>query len=268
MQYLQFIILAIFLNSCSTSQETVNSNHKNNLKDDTALSGKYLITALGNEKPDLDLYIVFDSVPGKVSGFSGCNSFFGRYVLKGNQLSFSGFASTNMLCRERMNLVESKMMKLLSEVNNYQLDGNLIELNNGSESFLRAEKALQENNHQISQTITYEANTRGFYERIWISGNTLSFTNDRYAKAVVSNPIPVNDLEELLQLMDSLKPKILPNLEPPSKTFQYDGAAIATLKIENDSDNYQTPSFDHGNPPERIKPLVEKILDLKKSMVD
>lgn len=52
----------------------------------------------------------------------------------------------------------------------------------------------------------------------------------------------------------------LETLEVPSKKHQFDGALAANLKITVDGKEYQTVTFDHGNPPAEIKALVEKII--------
>ncbi|HEX9825424.1 MAG TPA: hypothetical protein VGA80_02410, partial [Flavobacteriaceae bacterium] len=40
------------------------------------------------------------------------------------------------------------------------------------------------NQVQDDMVITYEANTRGFYEKIWITKSSVSFSNDRSLKIV------------------------------------------------------------------------------------
>lgn len=54
----------------------------------------------------------------------------------------------------------------------------------------------------------------------------------------------------------------LETLEVPSKKHQFDGAMAANLKITVDGKEYQTATFDHGNPPAEIKPLVDKIIEI------
>ncbi|TXD83733.1 hypothetical protein ESY86_08315 [Subsaximicrobium wynnwilliamsii] len=121
---------------------------------------------------------------------------------------------------------------------------------------------------QKDLTMTYEANTRGFYEKIWVEGDSVKFTNDRYGKVVVSNILPKNEKTTLVNLLNAVDLKTMPQLEAPSKAHQYDGAAMATLNITSEKSSYETKTFDHGNPPEAIKALVEKLLALKAKMVE
>lgn len=128
-----------------------------------------------------------------------------------------------------------------------------------------SEMSISETKQQ-DMNITYKANSRGFYEKIWVEGDSLKFTNDRYEKAVVSNIIPKSEKEVLLGLLNSIDLKKISQLEAPTKAHQYDGAAMATLEVSNGKSSYETNTFDHGNPPEAIKPLVEKLLSLKAMM--
>ena len=49
----------------------------------------------------------------KISGFAGCNRFFGGYTLSGRVISFSNLGATKMFCQEAMPL-EDAYLKLLS----------------------------------------------------------------------------------------------------------------------------------------------------------
>ncbi|HEX9827480.1 MAG TPA: hypothetical protein VGA80_12855 [Flavobacteriaceae bacterium] len=123
------------------------------------------------------------------------------------------------------------------------------------------------NQVQDDMVITYEANTRGFYEKIWITKSSVSFSNDRSLKIVVSSKCQSEDWEDLVALMKEIKLQELPELEPPSKMHQYDGAAMATLKVELNNTVYKTKIFDHGHPPKAISQLVNKVLSIKEMVV-
>ena len=106
--------------------------------------------------------------------------------------------------------------------------------------------------------IQYEANTRGFYQKLVLKNATISSTNDREGK---ENPIvqKVSDADwnALKDEINKLDLENLPNLKAPTEKRFYDGAAIANLKIIYKGKMYQSSDFDHGFPPMQIKSVVE-----------
>ena len=106
--------------------------------------------------------------------------------------------------------------------------------------------------------IQYEANTRGFYNKLILKNATISSTNDRDGK---ENPIVQKvsevDLNALIQELNKVDLENLPNLKSPTEKRFYDGAAIANLKITYKGKIYQSSDFDHGFPPMQIKRVVE-----------
>ena len=106
--------------------------------------------------------------------------------------------------------------------------------------------------------IQYEANTRGFYQKLVLKNATISSTNDREGK---ENPIvqKVSDADwnALKDEINKLDLENLPNLKAPTEKRFYDVAAIANLKIIYKGKMYQSSDFDHGFPPMQIKRVVE-----------
>ena len=106
--------------------------------------------------------------------------------------------------------------------------------------------------------IQYEANTRGFYQKLVLKNATISSTNDREGK---ENPIvqKVSDADwnALKDEINKLDLENLPNLKAPTEKRFYDGAAIANLKITYKGKIYQSSDFDHGFPTMQIKRVVE-----------
>ncbi|MEM6516106.1 MAG: META domain-containing protein [Bacteroidota bacterium] len=271
MQNTLFIFFIILLNSCGTPKETTNSDKQEKLENSAALSGKYFVSEMGGKTPNIDLFMEFDANTGRVSGFSGCNNFFGSYDLNGNNLNFRTLASTKKYCQGELNVLENEMMTLLKEVNVLEKNESFFLLKNKAETLFiikAAAETLKVEKSKINKTTTYEASSRGFYEKLWMSGNTIYFTKDRYGQEVLKNNIPKDKLNELERLIEAFSEKELSNLEPPSKAFQYDGAPMATLKIDDGKTTFQTQTFDHGNPPIAIKSLVKMMLDLKKSILE
>ena len=108
--------------------------------------------------------------------------------------------------------------------------------------------------------IQYEANTRGFYNKLVLKNGTISSTKDRDGK---ENPVfqKVSDADwsALNDEINKVDLENLPNLKAPTEKRFYDGAAIANLKIIYKGKTYQTTDFDHGFPPMQIKRVVEMV---------
>jgi heat shock protein HslJ len=122
---------------------------------------------------------------------------------------------------------------------------------------------LSERKMQEKMKINYRAATRGFYLEIWIEGDSIKYTSDYNLKAISTHQIPTEEKESLMSLIGDFDEKTLPEIEAPSTRFQFDGAAMATLEINNSEGSYKTVTFDHGNSPKSISLIVEKILSIK-----
>lgn len=113
--------------------------------------------------------------------------------------------------------------------------------------------------------VEYEANTRGFYQKITIKNQMVTMTRSRKAedspKAEKISDANWNDLVAEFQKVDLKK---IPDLKAPTEKRFYDGAAIANLKVTYQDKTYETSGFDHGQPPAEIATLVNKILSLAK----
>ena len=89
------------------------------------LNGKPVENTSGNGK---EYFISLQQEESRVSGYSGCNSFFGSYVLKeGNRVTFSKMGSTMMACPNMA--TEQELFKVLETVDNYTTDGKTLQLN-------------------------------------------------------------------------------------------------------------------------------------------
>ncbi|MBL0063289.1 MAG: META domain-containing protein [bacterium] len=68
-------------------------------------------------------HIILSLQSNKIHGSGGCNRFGGIYALEGEKLTFSGIASTKMLCEGVME-VEDPYMQALATVNGYRVNGD------------------------------------------------------------------------------------------------------------------------------------------------
>ncbi|MFV7236430.1 MULTISPECIES: hypothetical protein [Flavobacterium] len=113
--------------------------------------------------------------------------------------------------------------------------------------------------------IEYEANTRGFYQKITVKNQMVTVSKDRSGN---DKPVPTKiadaDWKELVECFKTVELDSLARLKAPTEKRFYDGAAIANLKITYKDKAYETTSFDHGFPPKQIKKFVNKITSFAK----
>ena len=119
---------------------------------------------------------------------------------------------------------------------------------------------------QTGVVVTYEASARRFYEKIWITQDSISYANDRTLNNIAVSNCSKEDWDALSELLNKIDIKTLPSLEPTSHRNQVDAAAMATLTVELNKESYKTKVFDHGNPPKAISELVNKVLSMKEMM--
>jgi hypothetical protein len=109
----------------------------------------------------------------------------------------------------------------------------------------------------------YTAITRGAYNKIVVSSYDIITLKDRDKKDVVSNKITPEQWKALAGAYKNIKNVAgINELEVPSQKHQFDGAKAAILTITVGEKFYQSSTFDHGNPPSEIKPLVDEIIEL------
>ncbi|GGD22884.1 hypothetical protein GCM10011368_26200 [Hyunsoonleella pacifica] len=225
--------------------------------DDTilkTLNGTYNINTLNQiEVSDFKLTVSFDNNTKKVSGFSGCNRFFGTYTLNENTLKFSPLASTKMLCPEDKNNMETELLKTFNEADKVFFYKNGFTLFNKKKTLLSASKV----DKKIS--FEYTATSRGSYKQINIKKDTILLSKKRKGNSL---KLPCDTLywQKLIKLSNTINIENISNLTSPSKAFQYDGAPLAHLKITLNGTTYESVPFDHDNPPKEIEPLVKEIL--------
>ncbi|WP_440874533.1 META domain-containing protein [Thalassotalea sp. PLHSN55] len=137
------IVCAFVVSACTQTADVAQANNQaNNYVETGALFGKtWQLVAMNNEtvsyqkqwpKPSIN----FDEQKNTVSGNSGCNRFFGGYIIDGQTLEFAPLASTKMLCQGHANL-EMDFLKALSQVNTYKISsGQLLLLGENQQVLL------------------------------------------------------------------------------------------------------------------------------------
>ena len=257
-----FVLLAMTL-SCDSSKKALN-----NSKDvQMTLSGNYVITQIGNNDTiSPKLMISFDETSKKITGFAGCNSFFGTYSTKVNTIVFSNIASTKKYCAKNINNLENQFITALNSTNTFSINENVISLLENERILLTANKRDPAKNNANAQ-ITYQAMSRGSFQYIQISEGEVLVSTDKSLIKVDKYKCDAADWEALNKMLNDVNIKTFQKLKAPTDKRLFDGAAHTTLSLLKDDVVIITPSFDEGHPPEEIKDLVNKVLSIKENTV-
>lgn len=80
-------------------------------------------------------YLQFDEKEKRVSGFAGCNRFFGSYHRVGEQLQMGPLASTRMSCG-KLDIVEHSFLEKLEQTDRWQIWERQLKLLKGHQTLL------------------------------------------------------------------------------------------------------------------------------------
>lgn len=106
-------------------------------------------------------------------------------------------------------------------------------------------------------TVTYTAETRGYYMQITIEDKELRISKDRETRLPsVRIPLTAADQKKVLAMVKAIDVPNLSQLKAPTEKRFYDGAAIGNLSVTHNGETFGTAGFDHGNPPVEIEQLV------------
>jgi heat shock protein HslJ len=73
-------------------------------------------------------FILFQGTEKRVSGYSGCNEFFGNYELKGDTLTFGPVGMTRRSCEGAAGDTESVFLKVLGETRSWKIEKGILVL--------------------------------------------------------------------------------------------------------------------------------------------
>ncbi|WP_083678162.1 META domain-containing protein [Lacinutrix venerupis] len=265
MKTITMLLFAIILNACGASNKaTTNLVDSDTNKTQQTLNGTFNVINTNSK----NLTITFDETTNRVSGFSGCNNFFGNYTLNKNSLVFSGLGLTRKMCEEQNNLAEQQMITALNETTSFEIKDNKIIFKKAEKELLSAIKntdAKIMQDHNIS--IEYSTSTRAASKKITLKDKTVSVQNRNDNTPKTTNCSNEN-WAKVMAMVSNLNLKTLTTLEPPSKAHQYDGAPLAYFSITKDGETYKTPAFDAGKPNKEIEPLVSMLVNIGKSTTE
>ncbi|MBP6372809.1 MAG: hypothetical protein KA325_00190 [Flavobacterium sp.] len=106
-------------------------------------------------------------------------------------------------------------------------------------------------------TVTYTAETRGYFMQITIEDKELRISKDRETRLPSARiPLTAADQKKVLAMVKAIDVPNLSQLKAPTEKRFYDGAAIGNLSVTHNGETFGTAGFDHGNPPVEIEQLV------------
>ncbi|MDT0294912.1 META domain-containing protein [Mesonia ostreae] len=149
---LAFAVMALY--SCGPTQNKEKNNTTNATNDSAITEAQWVLQQLEGEDIDPSkngklISFTLNTKDNKVTGYAGCNSFFGNYTLgAGNRISFSTLGLTKMACSED-DFKESELMNVLDMTDNYRINGNQLELNVGKRAPLAIFKKVDKNAEPI-----------------------------------------------------------------------------------------------------------------------
>lgn len=153
------IALAAFsLYSCGPTQNK-NTIDSPDLTSNNALTETYwqLETLEGKSVKSMsqddgkEIGFTLNETENRITGFSGCNSFFGTYKLEeGNRIRFSALGATKMACHDSA-VNESEFLEIFGLADNYRITGDRLELNVGRRAPLAIFKKVAKNNEPITE---------------------------------------------------------------------------------------------------------------------
>ena len=268
MKIITIILFSIFLNGCGSAKEANASSNMKQLLNENLSGSFYINTLEGNQTGSITLSITFNDATKKVTGFSGCNNFTANYQIDKNKISFKNLITTEKACLDDINTIENTIHSFLKETTEFKLEDDQITFLKESKALFSAKQITKETSARNAQstgiTFEYSAFSRGTYKNVKVTEKEVSTQFSRSEK-VTTKAYDKTDWENLMRITKDLKISSISKLEPPSKAHQYDGAAHATLTITDGEESYTTPTFDAGNPPEKIKELVNSVLNIATS---
>ena len=127
--FLGFIGVFVLLSACSLSKK-----EKVVKADNTMLfNNEWRLVKMGSKNMKYEegcepITLLLTSEPENVSGFSGCNRYFGKFATKKNKLSFKQMACTLMACPQQDMNLEDRYLQLLDKVNSFTLQNDTLML--------------------------------------------------------------------------------------------------------------------------------------------
>ncbi|WP_026932732.1 hypothetical protein [Christiangramia echinicola] len=123
-------------------------------------------------------------------------------------------------------------------------------------------------NQEVSNTesFSYETFTRGSSTMYTVTPEGIKVKSTGLNAKEDSNSITEEEWKSLLNRLEEINASEMSKLKAPSDDRASDRGLHAILSVRKNDTIYKTNSFDHGNPPTEVQPLVEAILRLAENV--
>ncbi|AFL79623.1 heat shock protein [Aequorivita sublithincola DSM 14238] len=155
-QLFTIAIAALTLYGCGTTQNKEIMNGDNTNDEKTITETKWVLETLEGKKIDTpksgeEISFTMDAKENRISGYSGCNRFFGNFKLEdGNRINFSALGATKMACPDKA-FNESEFLEIFGLADNYTITGNILSLNVGKRAPLATFRKLENKSETITE---------------------------------------------------------------------------------------------------------------------
>ena len=133
--FVLIIIFGLMVSSCSSLNGTAV---------DELGGSKWNLLHIQKSMPIPDIIITIEFEDSEVTGTSGCNTYFGEYMIKGNEISFGQLAATEMACLDPEGIMDQEQgyLTFLSEVVAFSIEGDRLILKKTHQGQLTFERAI------------------------------------------------------------------------------------------------------------------------------
>ena len=116
------------------------------------------------------------------------------------------------------------------------------------------------------ESFSYETFTRGSTTMYTVTPDQIKVKST--GVNALENIVNINETEwnAILETASNIDVSKMSQLKSPTDSRASDAALHAILSVRKNDTIYKTNSFDHGNPPTEVKPLVEAILRLAENV--
>jgi len=150
------------------------------------VSGSPVSPLAGEKQP----HIIFDPSKKQVTGFAGCNNFFGSYDLDGSALKFGPVGASRMFCEGEAGEVELKLMQALEQTRSWEIrDGALL--------LIKDREVLARFTSARGDSAAVDLNSMTFLSR-WIPSGKATLSNGAYREPAA----PGSATETVIRLGD------------------------------------------------------------------
>ncbi|MBT8295045.1 MAG: hypothetical protein KJO51_01370 [Gramella sp.] len=115
-------------------------------------------------------------------------------------------------------------------------------------------------------SVSYETFTRGSTTMYTVTPENIRIKSTGVNAGENSKSISSEDWALLMTSIEKIEVSDLNRLKAPSQSRASDAALHAILSVRKNDTIYKTNSFDHGNAPAEVKPLVQAILRLAENV--